>query len=85
MKKRYNKPTYQYQVVKITRHGKNHATIYYAEEPTSSMKNLHKKDVKLGIVERLLTGESFECKLSAVINDLRRRLRLKQLKGEMAK
>jgi len=85
MKKRYNKPTYQYQVVKIIRYGKNRATIFYAEEPTSSVKNLHKKDVKLGIVERILTEESFECKLSAVINDLRRRLRLKQLKGEFLK
>lgn len=85
MKKRYKKPVYDHQIVKIKHHGKNRATIYYADDPTSSFKDLHKFEVKVGLFERLVLSVRFQYKLALQAAKLQKTLRLRKLKKEWMK
>lgn len=82
MKKRYKKPIYEYQIVKIKYHGKNRATVYYADEPTSSFNDLHKMEVKAGVFDRFALDVSLQEKLTFRIAKLQRTLRIRKLRRE---
>lgn len=85
MKQRFKKPIYDHQIVKIKHHGKNRATIYYADDPTSSTKDLHRYEVKVGMFERMVLGITLNYKLTFQVGKLQRTLRLRKLKKEWMK